>query len=86
MTKEMITPCYSPYSAPAMLVPEKNGKLRLVIGYRKQNEQTIQSCWPIPSIEEIFDTLQGSTYFTTIDVMRILLAANGTQKSKLHSI
>ena len=68
MNKELITPCHSPYSAPAMLVPKKNGKLRLVIDYRKLNEQTIKSCWPIPSIEEIFDTLQGSAYFTTIDM------------------
>ena len=68
MNKELITPCHSPYSAPAMLVPKKNGKLRLVIDYRKLSEQTIKSCWPIPSIEEIFDTLQGSAYFTTIDM------------------
>ena len=68
MNKEMITPCHNPYSAPAMLVPKKNGKLRLVIDYRKPKEQTIKSCWPIPSIEDIFDTLQGSAYFTRIDM------------------
>ena len=43
MTKKLITPCHSPYSAPAMLVPKKNEKLRLVIDYRKLNEQTIKS-------------------------------------------
>ena len=62
MNKELITPCHSPYA------PKKNGKLQLVIDYRKLNEQTIKSCWPIPSIEEIFDTLQGSACFTTIDM------------------
>ena len=31
MTKELITPCHSPYSAPAMLVPKKIGKLRLLL-------------------------------------------------------
>ena len=67
-TKKLITPCHSPYSEPAMLVLKKNGKLRLVIDYRKLNEQTIKSCWLIPSLEEIFDTLQGSAYFTTIDM------------------
>ena len=66
--KEMIAPCLSPYSAPAMLVLKKNGKIRLVIDYRKLNEQTIKSCWPIPSIEEFFDALQGSPYFTIIDM------------------
>ena len=68
LDKQLIEPCHSPYSAPAMLVPKKNGKLRLVIDYRQLNNQTVKSCWPIPSIEEIFDTLEGSAYFTTIDM------------------
>ena len=66
--KKLTTPCHSPYSAPAMLVPKKNGKLRLVIDYRQLNKQTIKSCWPIPSIEEIFDTLEGSEIFNTMDM------------------
>ena len=68
LEKKLITPCHSPYSAPALLVPNKNGKLRLVIDNRQLNKQTIKSCWPIPSIEEIFDTLEGCEYFTTIDM------------------
>ena len=65
---ELIEPCFSPYSAPAMLVPKKKGKLRLVIEYRLLNKQTIRSCWPIVSIEEIFDTSEGGCYFSTIDM------------------
>ena len=51
-----------------MLVPKKNGKLRLVIDYRQLNEQTIKSTWPIHSIEEKLDTLEGSADFTSIDI------------------
>ena len=51
-----------------MLVPKKNGNLRLVFDYRQLNNQTIKSCWLNPSIEEIFDTLEGSAHFTTIDM------------------
>ena len=68
MSKQLITTRHIPQRAPAMLIPKKNGKLRLVIDYRKLNEQTSKSCWPIPSIEEIFDTLQASACFTTIDM------------------
>ena len=68
LEKDVITPCHSPYSAPAMLLAKKNGKLRLVIDYRQLNKQTIKSTWPIPSIEEMFDTLEGSAYFTSIDM------------------
>ena len=68
LEKELTTPCHSPNSAPAKLVPKKNGKPRLVNDYRQLNKQTIQSTWPIPSIEELFDTLEGSAYFTSIDM------------------
>ena len=68
LEKDLIAPCHSPYSAPAMLVPKKNGKLRPVIDYRQLNKQTIKSSWPIPSIEEIFDTLEGISFFSTIDI------------------
>ena len=64
---KLIKPCHSPYSSPAMLVPKKNGKLRLVIDYRQLNKQTVKSCWPLPSVEN-FDNLEGSCYFSTIDM------------------
>ena len=38
LEKKLIKPCHSPYSALAMLVLEKNGKLRLVIDYRQLNK------------------------------------------------
>ena len=68
ITKELLTPCHSTYSAPAKIVPKNNGKLRLVIDYRGLKLKTIKSCWLIPSIEDVFGTLHGSAYFTTIDM------------------
>ena len=53
-----------------MLGPKKKRKLRLVIEYRQLNKRTIKSSWPIPSIEESFDTLEGSSFFSTIDTSR----------------
>ena len=65
---KLITPCHSPYSSPAILVLKKNGNLQLVIHYQQLNKQTVKSCWPLPSVEEIFDSLEGSCYFSTIDM------------------
>ena len=62
LEKHLITSCHSPYRAPGTVVPKKNGKLRLVIDYRPLKNQTIKSCLPIPSIEEILDTLEGSAF------------------------
>ena len=66
--KELATPCHGRNNAPAVFVPKKNGKRRLVIDYRQLNKQIIKSTWPTPSIEEMFDTLEGSAYFTSIDM------------------
>ena len=65
---KLITPCHSTYSSPAMLVPKKNGKLRLVIENRQPNKQTVKSCWPWPSVGKTFESLEESCYFSTIDM------------------
>ena len=54
-----ITPCHTPYSSPAMFVWKKNGKLRLVMDYRQMNKQIVKSCWPLLSIEKVFENLEG---------------------------
>ena len=82
LEKDLIAPCHSPYSAPAMLVPKKNGKLRLVIDYRQLNKQTIKSSWPIPSIEEIFDTLEGSSSLLQSTCLQVFIKSQWTQPVK----
>ena len=68
LKRKLITPCRSPYNSPAKLGPKKNGKLKLVIDYRQLNKQTVNSCWPLPSVGDFFETLEGSFYFSTIDM------------------
>ena len=42
--------------------------MRLCIDYRKLNSLTKKDAHPLPRIEDIFDTLSGSKYFTTLDL------------------
>ena len=42
--------------------------MRLCIDYRKLNSITKKDAHPIPGIEDIFDTLSGSKFFTTLDM------------------
>uniref|UniRef100_A0AB38Z1R9 RNA-directed DNA polymerase n=1 Tax=Pitica errantivirus TaxID=3078414 RepID=A0AB38Z1R9_9VIRU len=63
----------SPYSSPIWVVPKKldasgKKKVRVVIDYRKLNEQTIDDRYPMPQIEEILDSLGKSEYFSTLDL------------------
>ncbi|OBS15594.1 hypothetical protein FPOA_20713 [Fusarium poae] len=53
---------------PVMFVPKKNGKLRLVVDYRRLNALTIKDRTPLPLITELKDRLQGKQVFTALDL------------------
>ena len=58
----------SPWSAPVLVVPKKGpGEWRVAIDYRGLNRVTKPMLFPIPRMEEIWDRLHGSRYFTTLD-------------------
>lgn len=63
----LIEPSNSPFSAGVLLVPKPNGKWRLVTDYRKLNDITVKSRYPLPRIDDIFNRVQGSTCFTVLD-------------------
>lgn len=69
----VIQESFSPWSAPVHLVPKKmdasgEPKLRMVIDYRRLNDLTIDDKYPLPNINDIFDKLGKSTYFSTLDL------------------
>ena len=68
LKKEFIQPFTSPARYPILFVSKKNGKLQLYVNYRQLNAITIKNCYPLPLISELQDRIQGSQWFTTIDI------------------
>ncbi|UYV75188.1 K02A2.6-like, partial [Cordylochernes scorpioides] len=68
LTEGIIRPSSSPWSFPVILVKKRDGKYRFCVDYRKLNNVTVKDVFPIPRIDEVMDTLQGSTYFSAIDL------------------
>jgi len=58
----------SPWASNVVLVRKKNGKLRMCVDYRQLNNRCVKDAYALPRIEEVFDILHGSRYFTTIDM------------------
>lgn len=64
----IISESTSPYNNPIMLIKKKNGKSRMVNDFRFLNLLMIAFIFPIMGASEIFDTLSGSTIFSTCDM------------------
>ncbi|UYV68881.1 K02A2.6-like [Cordylochernes scorpioides] len=57
-----------PWAFPVILVRKRDGNWRFCVDYRKLNSITVKDVYPIPRIDDVMDTLQGSRYFTAIDL------------------
>ncbi|GKC66469.1 putative reverse transcriptase domain-containing protein [Tanacetum coccineum] len=66
--KGFIRPSSSPWGAPVLFVKKKDGSFRMCIDYRELNKLTIKNRYPLPRIDDLFDQLQGSWYFSKIDL------------------
>ncbi|GBG68941.1 hypothetical protein CBR_g3640 [Chara braunii] len=66
--KGWIKPSSSPYGAPVLFVPKKEGELRLCIDYRGLNAITVKNAEPLPRIDDLLDRVQGCKYFSKIDL------------------
>ncbi|KAF5808599.1 putative nucleotidyltransferase, Ribonuclease H [Helianthus annuus] len=68
LAKGFIKPSSSPWGAPVLFVKKKDGSMRLCIDYRELNKVTIKNRYPLPRIDDLFDQLQGVSYFSKIDL------------------
>ena len=70
MSKGMVRPSSSPWSAPILFVGKKDGTLRMCIDYRGLNAVTVKNRYPLPRIDDLLDKLRGARYFSSIDLQQ----------------
>jgi hypothetical protein len=68
LNKGYIWPSASPWGAPVIFVPKKDGTRRMCVDYRSLNEVTIKNMYPLPRIDDLFDQLKGACVFSKIDL------------------
>nr|GEY98704.1 putative reverse transcriptase domain-containing protein [Tanacetum cinerariifolium] len=66
--KYFIRPSSSPWGASMFFAKKKDGSFRMCIDYRELNKLTVKNRYPLPKIDYLFDQLQGSQFFSKIDL------------------
>ena len=67
--KGYIRPSNSPYGAPVLFAPKKDGGLRMCLDYRQLNAQTIKDKYPLPRDLDCFDQFRGANWITALDCL-----------------
>ena len=59
-----VQPSISPWGTPTLFVKKKYGFLRICIDYRQLNNVTIKNKYSFLRVDDLFDQLQGASYFS----------------------
>ena len=68
LEKGVILPSKHPFSSLVVMVPKKDGTIRMCIDYRKLNVITVKDAYPLPRISQTIDALQGAGFFSFLDL------------------
>ena len=87
--KGMVRPSSSPFCSPMLLVQKKDGSYHMCVEYHALNKNTTKNRFLVPRIEDLFDKLQGSSYFSRIDLKsgyhQIRIVPEDIHKTAFHT-
>ena len=66
----IIEPSTSDWSAPMLIVIQKDGRIRICVDYRCLNSVSKADAYPIPRIEDLIDQLGNAKYLSMLDFTR----------------
>jgi len=65
----VIRPSRSPWAAPVVIAPKKDGGIRFCVDYRELNKVTKKDVYPLPRIDDTVDALNGAKFLSAFDML-----------------
>ena len=85
----IVEPSQSPWRSMPVLADKKDGSTRFCINFRKLNDCTKKSSYPLPRIDDILDQLGGACIFSSLDARsgywQIAMAEEDKEKTAFWS-
>ena len=81
----VVEPSQSPWSSPVCLVKREDGAYRFCVDYRRLNAVTKRDSFPVPNIQDAFDSLKGARYFMQMDLLSSYFQVSMTDRAKERS-
>lgn len=69
LNRGIIRPSTSPWASPIILVKKKDETDRLVVDFGRLKSVTLKDSYPLPRIEDALDAVNGTQYFSYVDLM-----------------
>lgn len=69
LNRGIIRPSTSPWASPIILVKKKDETDRLVVDFGRLKSVTLKDSCPLPRIEDALDAVNGTKYFSYMDLM-----------------
>ena len=66
--KGWVRPSSSPWGAPVLLVPKKDGTWRFCVDFRNLNAVTIRDSFPLPRIDDLLHKIGQAAVFSKMDI------------------
>ena len=69
LNRGIIRPSTSPWASPIILVKKKDETDRLIVDFGRLKSVTLKDSYPLPRIEDALDAVNGTKYFSYMDLM-----------------
>lgn len=82
---EVIEPSTSEWSSPIVIVPKKDGYLRVCFDFLKLNAVSHSDAYPMPRIDELLEKVGHASFITTLDLCKGYWQVPLEEKSKAYT-